>query len=312
MTSKKAKDPVVLGIPVAEGVRFEYDGATACAVRNESRDIAVRVRQEDHFLRDVLEHIPFVRGIARLFGAFANFFSGLRESGALKPQQAIRGSAFTRRFAALFRTRPQSISALVSALAIPVILGAMVLGLPALVEWLLSLIPGLPRFAVNAVCCMFRVLGSILSVYMICRLRVLNRLCMYRGAAGKVLNAYEAYGSNLTHEEALLSPRLTDRSDGAFLILVMALSIIAFACVRTEGLAAQLLYRAGMILAIAAVLNELIRPLENAGPNGFLASLRAPLTSVQHLFTIEPHNQMIEVAVCAFRAAYESDLPRED
>jgi uncharacterized protein YqhQ len=37
--------------------------------------------------------------------------------------------------------------------------------------------------------------------------------------------------------------------------------------------------------------------------------LRKPLVSLQHLFTIEPHNQMIEVAICAFRAAYENDLP---
>lgn len=312
MASKKAKDPVVLGIPVAEGVRFEYGGATACAVRNDSKDIAVRVRQEGHFLRNLLGRIPLVRGISRLLGAFANFFSGLKESEALKPQEAVRGSASIRQFAKLFRTRPQSISALLSALAIPVILFAMVLGLPALVERLLLAIPGLPRFATNAVCCMFRVLGALLSVYMICRLRVLNRLCMYRGAAGKVLNAYEAYGANLTHEEALLSSRLTDRSDGAFLILVMALSIIAFACVRTDGLLAQLAYRVGMILSIAAVSNELILPLENADPNSALVGLRAPLTGLQHLFTIEPHNQMIEVAVCAFRAACENDRSGED
>ena len=37
-------------------------------------------------------------------------------------------------------------------------------------------------------------------------------------------------------------------------------------------------------------------------------ALRAPLVGLQHLFTIEPHNQMIEVAVCAFRAAYENDV----
>lgn len=311
MASKRAKEPVARGIPVAEGVRFEYGDATACAVRNESKDIAVRVRLESHSLRNFLDRIPFVRGILRLFGAFANFFSGLRESELLKPQEVVRGCAFTRRFAKLFRTRPQSIAAFLSALAIPVILAAMMLGLPMLVEALLLTISGLPRFATNAVCCMFRVLGALLSVYMICRLRVLNRLCMYRGAVGKVLNAYEAYGSNLTHEEALLSSRLTDQSDGAFLILVMALSIIAFACVRTNGLFVQLVYRVGMILGIAAVSNEIIRPLENADPNSALFSLRAPLTGLQHLFTIEPHNQMIEVAVCAFRAACENDRSEE-
>lgn len=307
MAKKKAKDPILLATPAAEGVRFHYKNAAACAVRNVSKDIAVHVEVEPHGLRAFLEHIPFVRGILRLFTSFTDFFSALNESEALKPQEAVRGSAAVRQIAQLFRTRPQALWALLSALAVPVILAITVLGIPALVEALLLNISGLPRFATNAVCCMFRVLGSLLSVYMICRLKVINRLCMYRGAAAKVINAYEAYGTNLTHEEALLSSRLTDRSDGAFLILVMVLSIIAFACVRTYGLGMQLLMRISVILIVSAVVNEIIRPLENADPNGFLVTLRAPLTYLQHLFTIEPHNQMIEVALCAFRAVCDAD-----
>ena len=97
-----------------------------------------------------------------------------------------------------------------------------------------------------------------------------------------------------------------------FLVVVTVLSVVAFACVRTDGLAMQLAYRIGAILAIAAVVNELILPLERANPNGVLATVRQPLMELQHLFTIEPHNQMIEVALCAFRAAYENDLSRED
>ena len=306
------KDVTVLASPVAEGVRFDVGSAAACAVRNRRRDITVRVWQERRLVRSFADRIPLVRGVVRLFGAVAGFFSGLNESAELEPRDAVRGSAFTREFARLFRTCPQSVVAFFSALAIPVILAAMLLGLPRLVETGLLLIPGLPRLAVNAVCCLFRVLGVLLSVYMICRLRVFNRLCMYRGAASKVINAYEAYGADLTHEEVVLSPRLTDRSDGVFLVVVTVLSVVAFACVRTDGLAMQLAYRIGSILAIAAVVNEIILPLERANPNGVLATVRQPLMELQHLFTIEPHNQMIEVALCAFRAAYENDLSRED
>lgn len=312
MENNHEKDVAVLATPVAEGVRFEVGRSTACAVRNRRRDITVRVRRERRLLRSILGRIPLVRGVIRLFAAIASFFSGLSESAKMEPREAVRSSAFTQEFARLFRTSPQSVVACLSALAIAAILPAMMLGLPKLVEAALLALPGLPRFAVNAVCCMFRVLGALLSVYMICRLRIVNRLCMYRGAAGKVINAYEAYGAGLTHEEVVLSPRLTDRSDGAFLVVVVLLSIIAFACVRTDDLLLQLAYRAGAILAIAAVVNEIILPLERANPNGVLATVRQPLMELQHLFTIEPHNQMIEVALCAFRAAYENDLSRED
>lgn len=306
------KNAVVLATPVAEGVRFEVGSATACAVRNRDKDISVRVFQESHAVRGILSRIPLLRGVARLFGAVSALFRGLDEAEELEPRSAVRGSAFTQEFARLFRTKPMTVSAFVSALLVPVILLAMMLGLPMLVEFGLAQIPGLPRAAVNIVCCLFRLLGALLSVYMICRLKVVNRLCMYRGAAGKVINAYEAYGSGLTHESVVLSPRLTDKSDGAFLIVVMLLSIAAFACVRTDVLLIQLGYRIAVILAAAAVSNEIILPLERANPNSSLAVIRRPLMELQHLFTIEPHNQMIEVALCAFRAACENDLSAQD
>lgn len=301
------RDVALRATPVAEGVRFEFGTATACAVRNRKRDVTVRVVQEGHASRDILERIPLVRGAARLFFSVGALFRGLNESADLKPRSAYRGSAFTREFARLFRIRPQSIAAFFSGIAVIAILAGMIVGLPALTERLLLCIPGLPRAVVNIVCCMFRMLGALLSVFMICRLKVINRLCMYRGAAGKVINAYEAYGTGLTHEAVVLSPRLTDKSDGAFLIIAVMVSIAAFACVRTEGLLDQLLYRAGILLASSAVVNEILLPLERANPNGRLASIRRPLMELQHLFTIEPHNEMIEVAVCAFRAASEND-----
>ncbi len=302
------RDVTIYSTPAAEGVRFEFGTATACAVRNRDRDVTVRVYQESRTARRVIEHIPLLRGVARLFGAFHRLFSGLDDSARLKPRHAIRGSAFTQEFARLFQTRPQTLAAIVSGLAIPAILLAMMLGLPMLVEALLVRLPHLPRMAVNIVGCMFRILGALLSVYMICHLKVLNRMCMYRGAASKVINAYEAYGSGMTHESVVLSPRLTERSDGAFLIIVMILSIIAFACIRPAGMLLQLVMRIGLILAIAAVSNEIILPLERAKPESTLAAIRMPLMELQHLFTIEPHNQMIEVALCAFRAACENDL----
>lgn len=306
------RDVTVRATPAAEGVRFEFGTATATAVRNRRKDLTVRVVQTDHTFRNILERIPLIRGVARLFGAFGALSGAINESARLKPRSAYHGSAFTREFARLFQIRPQSIAAFGSALLIPVILLALFIGMPAMVESVLLHIPGLPRAVVNIVCCMFRMLGALLSVYAICRLRLLNRLCMYRGAASKVLNAYEAYGTGLTHETALLSPRLTDKSDGAFLIVVMLISIVAFACVHTSGLLVQLCTRAGIILAAAAIVNEIVLPLENANPNGRLASIRQPLMELQHLFTIEPHNQMIEVALCAFRAACENDLSDED
>lgn len=307
MSRKRTFTPIAT--PVAEGVRVEIGEMAACAVRNEQRDIAVRVRREPRFFRDLLSRIPLLRGPARLMTAIARFFSGLNLAADLEPQRVVRGGRVSRSFAALFQTTPQTLAAIASAVLICVILAASLLGIPMLAEAIFAMIEDLPRFAVNAVCCAFRVAGALLAVYLIARLRVVNRLCMYRGAASKAFNAYEAYGPNFSHEDALLSSRLTDRSDGAFCLLVLVLSIILFACFRVDGLLAQLAFRAGGILAISAVTNEFVRPIERAKPETIGAALRCPLTALQQLFTIEPHNQMIEVAVQAFHAAYENQIP---
>ena len=132
------RDVTVRAIPAAEGVRFEYGTATACAVRNRRRDITVRVVQRDHTLRNIFERIPLLRGVARLFGAISALPGAISESAQLKPRSAYRGSAFTREFARLFQMRPQSIAAFGTALLIPVILLALFMGMPAMIEAVLA------------------------------------------------------------------------------------------------------------------------------------------------------------------------------
>ena len=185
------------GIPIAEGIRFQIGEAAVYAVRNEQKDISVRVRRESQFFRNLFNRIPLVRGVARLLRAGGLMLRGFSQASQMHPQSVIRGGSFTQGFAELFRTTPQTLCALLTGLLIPVILGVCMIGLPMLVEYGLMMIEDLPRFAVNTVCCMFRIGGAVLSICLIARLKVVNRLCMYRGAVGKVINAYEAYGPDL-------------------------------------------------------------------------------------------------------------------
>ena len=59
--------------PVAEGVRIQVGSATAFAVRQDSKDVALRLRREYHPARDAMERIPFLRGIVRLITSVADF-----------------------------------------------------------------------------------------------------------------------------------------------------------------------------------------------------------------------------------------------
>lgn len=292
--------------PVAEGVRFQIGSAAAYAVRRENKDISLRIRREYHTARDAMERIPFVRGIVRLVGGVADFLDGVAESAQLEPQPIVKGSRFEQRFSELFRIRPTSLVATGSALVIIVLLAGLVLVGPwALVRWVLPQWE-LPRPAINAVACAARVLAGLICAALLPRLRVLSRFCMYRGAINKVLNTAEP-GGRVRRDTVGRASRLTGRSDAAFTVTVLLLSIVAFALVRTFTLPVQLLVRVLVVLIVAAVVNEPIRLLESALPSRFARVLLAPLLGLERLFVREPHEQMLETAVCAYNAALEND-----
>lgn len=294
-------------IPVAEGVRIRVGSATAFAVRQESKDVALRLRREYHPARDAMERIPFLRGILRLVLAPADFLDGVSESAQLMPQQIVKGSRFEQRFAELFRIRPTSLVAAGSALAILLLIGGLVIAGPwALAKW------ALPRFeltrgAINAVACAARVLAMLLCTALVPRLRVVNRFAMYRGAVNKVLNATPQPDGSVLQESAERASHLSRRSDAAFIVTVLLLSVIAFALIRTFTLPVQLLVRALTVLAIAAVLNEPLRLLERARPTRVVNLLLGPQLLLERLLTRRAHPQMVEVALYAWNAAREND-----
>lgn len=297
--------------PVAEGVRFQVGSATAFAVRKENKDVALRLRREFHPVRDAMERIPFLRGIVRLVGGAADFLDGVAESAQLMPQQIVKGSRFEQRFAELFRGNSVSFVAAGSAFVILLLLGALVGAGPwALVKFVLPryVLPRyeLPRYAINAIACAARVLGGLICALLIPRLRIVNRFCMYRGAINRVLNATAGRDDDATQARAEKASHLTRRSDAAFAVEVLLLSVIAFALVRTFTLPVQLLVRALSVLCIAAVLNEPLRLLENARPGGFVDFLLAFHLWLERRFVREPHPQMVEVAVYAYNAAREN------
>ncbi len=303
MTNRQAP---IHASPVAEGARFQIGSATALAVRRDSKDISLRIRREYHTARNAMERVPFLRGILRLVNGTADFIDGVSESAQLQPQHIVKGSRFEQRFAQLFRVQPTSLVAAGSAIVIILLLGALVAAGPwALVKWVFPQWE-LSRPGINAAACAARVLGGLICAALIPRLRVVSRFCMYRGAINKVLNASKGAGA-VRREDAEKASRLTGRSDAAFTLLVLLLSVIAFALVRTFTLPVQLLVRVLLIFTLAAVLGEPVYLLESHRENAVCRVLLAPLRGLEWLLVREPHPQMIEVAACAYNAARENN-----
>ena len=292
--------------PVAEGVRLEVGKYTVFAVRNEQKDISVRVRREPRKLLRTCMRIPFVRGTARLIRDVLRFFDGLGESAELHPHRPVRGTAPERLIARILHITPQSIATLLSAILIPVIGAICLLLIPEGARQVIESSYELSRMQLSLAIAAARVIGLFAAVWLVCRLRVFKRLQMYRGAINKVINCYEAH-DEVNARTAARYPIYTRRTEPVFLLFVMSISLMLFPLIRPYGPALTALFRLGVILAVAAIFNEPFRLLENAKRSLPVRILRAPIDLLQHMTAMEPHPQMMEVAVCAFDAAMGND-----
>ena len=297
----------IVSSPVAEGVRFQLGATTTIAVRRESKDIALRIRRERHPVRRALRRVPFLSGMTRLIGSVAGFMDALSESAELEPQRVIAQSRVARRFCELFRVHPLTLAAMGNGVLIVLLLLALGLAFPMAVERLLIPELMLTRLQSNILVCATRVGGLLIAMAIIPHLKVMKRLCMYRGAINKVLNAYGESGRHITADAAQSASIVCRQSDAAFVAAVILTSVIVFACVRTYTLPVQLVVRLLIVLLVAGVLNEPIRLLEDASPESSAYNLLAPQMLLERLFVAEPHRQMLAVAVYAFNAAREND-----
>ena len=84
---------------------------------------------------------------------------------------------------------------------------------------------------------------------------------------------------------------------------VLFLALAAFPWLPTQPLPVALLTRAALLILISALLGEPFCALERAKLTPAVRILRAPMDFLQHMTALEPHPQMLEVAVCAIEAA---------
>ena len=297
-----AKRKHISGTPVAEGVRLEVGKYTVFAVRKADKDIAVRMRREPRDALRICMRMPFLRGAVRFVRGIYRFLDGISESAELKPQRVVRGTAAERGVARFLHVHPQSIVTLTSALLLLVLGFAFLFAAPQGAQKLLELHFDLTRSWVNGITCSVRICSFLLFIALAGQLRVLKRLRMYRCAVNMVLNCYE-HRSDLTPENAARYSRYARRSEAAFMIYVMVISMVLFSLIRTEVIWVTVLVRLLILLGVAAIVNEPFSSLETADRSIITRILRAPIELIQHMTTLEPHPQMLEVAVCAFQAA---------
>lgn len=126
------------------------------------------------------------------------------------------------------------------------------------------------------------------------------RVFQYHGAEHKTINAYEA-GAELTPQSVQRFSLTHPRCGTGFLLIVVVLSIFAFAWLGRPPLILRLVSRVVLIPVVATFAYELIRFGAAHYGNPIVRAILAPSIALQRLTTRQPDDSMVEVSITALR-----------
>src|SRR6476661_4823270 len=141
---------------------------------------------------------------------------------------------------------------------------------------------------------------------LIARAEDVRRVFQYHGAEHMTIHALEA-GDPLVVDEVRKYPTAHPRCGTEFLVVVIALSIIAFSLVGRQEPAVMIGSRILLIPVIAAVGYELLKWGAKHRGNAIVRAIMYPGILVQKITTKQPTDDMIEVAIVSMEQALVAD-----
>ena len=145
-------------------------------------------------------------------------------------------------------------------------------------------------------------------LWLISRMRDLQRVFEYHGAEHKVIHNYEA-GLPLTPENAQRFSRLHPRCGTSFLLIVMIVAIVVFAPLGTPEWYWLFASRVIGIPLIAGLSFEVLKWFGRNRTKRWARVLMAPGMQLQKLTTREPDLSQLAVAIAALEAVLAVEKP---
>jgi uncharacterized protein YqhQ len=146
-------------------------------------------------------------------------------------------------------------------------------------------------------------------LWLIARMRDLQRVFQYHGAEHKTISCYEA-GLDLTPENAKQFSRLHPRCGTSFLLIVMIVAIFVFAPFGRPGWELLIATRVLGIPIVAGLAFELIKIFGKNRRKRWARILMWPGMQLQKLTTREPDLTQLAVAIAALEAVLAVENPK--
>lgn len=296
------------GQAVIEGVMMKGKNIYATAVRTPEGDIAVDKRDNITILgKYKLFTYPIFRGMSAFLDSLIIGTKILMQSALIAGEEIEEEpSEFEKKlrnkygdklndYLMYFSVFVSVIIALLLFFMLPVWLGSF-FNRYLTGTYMLGIIEGLLRIAI-----------FLIYMYLISRMKDIQRVFQYHGAEHKTINCYEA-GDALTPENVRKHTRMHRRCGTSFMLIVMVVSMIVFVFVRTDDIVLRMISRIVLVPFISGISYEIIK-WAGRSDSVIVRIISAPGMCLQRLTTAEPDDDEIECAIAALVTVLKEEEP---
>lgn len=287
------------GQAVMEGVMMKNGVHYAVAVRKPDKEIVVDAREYTGIVKNQkIKKIPILRGVINFIDSLVLGMRTLMYSASFFDEEVKELSEEEQKAKEKKESVAMGFTVFLSVILALVIFMLLPYGLSLFFKkWiasptLLALIEGV-----------IRVVIFFIYIVAITCMEDIKRVYMYHGAEHKCINCVE-HGLDLNVENVKKSSRFHKRCGTSFLFLVVFISILFFACIRTDSAIWRFSLRILLVPVIAGVAYEFLR-LAGRSENAFVNLLSKPGLWFQKFTTKEPDEDMIEVVIASVEAVFD-------
>ncbi|MBQ8197554.1 MAG: peptide chain release factor N(5)-glutamine methyltransferase [Clostridia bacterium] len=312
-SKKRCARTSIGGQAVMEGVMMRSQKSMATAVRDADGVIRLETKRlKNSKASKVISKIPLVRGVvsfvSSLFGGTSVLMRSAEVYGEGEP------SKFEKWVSEKLKIDVMSVVGFISVLLGLALAVFLFMWAPQALRGLIEKWVGegfaFDIWAKNFIEGGIKLLLFIAYLLLVSLLKDIRRTFMYHGAEHKTIACFER-GLDLTVDNAKKCPRVHDRCGTTFMVFVLVISILAFACFEAlvvgqiDGIL-RVLCKVALLPVVAGLSYELLKLLSKLTHPAFII-IKWPGLLLQRITTREPDDKMLEVAIASFKAVMEMD-----
>lgn len=281
------------GQALIEGIMMKGPHITATAVRRPDGEIAIR---EEETKKNRFSKIPVVRGMFNFIESLVTGYDCLMYSANIALEDEMEKTKLEIWMEEKFGRKASDFLTMIAGVLGGMLALVLFMVLPTVITGFVSGIVELGAF--KAVMeGLLKLVIFFIYLWGITYLDDVKRLFMYHGAEHKTIACYEA-GLELTVENIRPQSRFHPRCGTSFLFIVIIVSILVFSFVPWSSTLARVGLKLLFLPLVVGIAYEILK-FTGRHENACTKVLAAPGLFFQKFTTLEPDDDMIEVAIAA-------------